>query len=230
MPSRTAVNAQSGVCTPAGGLMTGERPFAHMRTTFPGPRREAGGKERRGPGGGAVGSGAQLCPWGEGPRGGGGWGARSGRQDHKATALPPRRRPGAAVARLPDVALLLHPQVRPGRRHHHGRGPPLRHQDPGDALARQEYVSPGRRAEVAAPPAGRCPRRPSRGSRGFAGTGGHTAQPPFLHRTRRPRGPHSAVLCHNKSSLWFLKVAEGFVWLLWFLFRQPARVTQRKEA
>lgn len=72
------MNAQSGVCTPAGGLMTGERPFAHMRTTFPGPRREAGGKERRGPGGGAVGSGAQLCPWGEGPRGGGGVGGAVG--------------------------------------------------------------------------------------------------------------------------------------------------------
>lgn len=73
------MNAQSGVCTPAGGLMTGERPLAHMRTTFPGPRREAGGKERRGRGGGAVGSGAQLCPWGEGPRGGRGRGGRTTR-------------------------------------------------------------------------------------------------------------------------------------------------------
>lgn len=34
MPSRTAVNAQSGACTPAGGLLTGEHP--HKAPRMPG--------------------------------------------------------------------------------------------------------------------------------------------------------------------------------------------------
>lgn len=96
LPSRTAVNAQSGVCTPAGGLVTGE----HPTPSGPGRARRVGGHRH---------------PF-------------------------PRRSPGAAVAGLPDVALLLHPQVRAGRRHHHGRGPTLRRQYLPDALAREEYV------------------------------------------------------------------------------------------
>ncbi|XP_064439692.1 sodium-independent sulfate anion transporter isoform X6 [Mirounga angustirostris] len=48
------------------------------------------------------------------------------------------RSSGAAVAGLPDLAVLLHPQVGAGCRHHHGGGSAVRHQDLPDALAREE--------------------------------------------------------------------------------------------
>ncbi|XP_064439694.1 sodium-independent sulfate anion transporter isoform X9 [Mirounga angustirostris] len=51
---------------------------------------------------------------------------------------PGDRSSGAAVAGLPDLAVLLHPQVGAGCRHHHGGGSAVRHQDLPDALAREE--------------------------------------------------------------------------------------------
>lgn len=58
------MNAQSGVCTPAGGLLTGEHPHPH---TVPPLCHELG--QRRGDHG-VVGSGTRLCPpvQGQAPR------------------------------------------------------------------------------------------------------------------------------------------------------------------
>ncbi|XP_075850123.1 sodium-independent sulfate anion transporter isoform X3 [Microcebus murinus] len=46
------------------------------------------------------------------------------------------RSASVAVPQLPDLPVLLHPQGRAGRRHHHGCGPAVRRQDLPDALAR----------------------------------------------------------------------------------------------
>lgn len=91
---RTAVNAQSGVCTPAGGLVTGRAPGPAVGCPA-GPRAQ------------------HLLPPGT-----------LGVRDPVAQVLAiSRRRPGPALAGVPHLALLLHPQSGAGRRHHLGCGP-----------------------------------------------------------------------------------------------------------
>ncbi|XP_039082416.1 sodium-independent sulfate anion transporter isoform X2 [Hyaena hyaena] len=73
------------------------------------------------------------------------------------------RSAGAAVAGLPDLAVLLHPQVRPGRRHHHGRGPAVRHRGLRDALACQEAGPAAPQRDLPAVLLGGAVRHPGRG-------------------------------------------------------------------
>lgn len=118
LSSRTAVNAQTGVCTPAGGLVTGEPPTSGN-----------GGEGKEPWFSNCLGHsyqvcvGPQLCPIGHQALGlhifvGAGW-------EPVPQMTPPHRCAGAAVSGLLDLALLLHPQVCAGCRHHHGCGPTL---------------------------------------------------------------------------------------------------------